>query len=179
MKLLPQLDKAYPIGGISYDEIWPGIEEEIVQCGKVVYVGSKPDTEAYKDYLEKKYPTAKKFRISRDHIKVPITGWTFPADERHRIVRGLRRFLDSGIYHQLNWYEKYNHIGKNNVNVKMDQGVRRGASRGRTSEGLQIVFLAWVVGLTVSLMIEIGQQILIRGRLTGEEGLSSVPVYMA
>lgn len=135
-----------------------------------MYVGTKQDTESYKDYLQKKYPTAKKFHISRDHIRVAVKLWNFPTDQTHKLVRGFKNFLDFGIYNEILWFEKYNHVGKNNVSADVDETdlnvVSQQLARGKTSEGMQIVFLAWIGGLGISVIVEIAYRIFEWRRLT-------------
>lgn len=158
---------------IPHKEIWPAIEDELLLCEKSVYVGTKQDTESYKDYFKKKYPTAKRFHISRDSIRVAITGWNFPIDQSHTFVRGFKNFLDFGIYNELLWFEKYNHVGKNNVSVDINKtelnGVSQQIARGKTSEGMQNVFLVWMGGLAISVIVEIMYQIFERSRLTAKK----------
>ncbi|OXA38697.1 hypothetical protein Fcan01_26515 [Folsomia candida] len=88
---------SYLTGTINYSVQERKIEEEVVQCGKTVFVGKSIELKIEYDFLSRKYPKTK-FFMSSEAIQTYPSGVVFTSPWKSLALIRLKIALEAGIW---------------------------------------------------------------------------------
>lgn len=91
----------------SLMDIPTGIEEELVECGKAVFIDEESEIARYQQHLQKKYPFIETY-VGSNSVMGEWKGLKFNGPKNSRVLRTFKSLLESGIY---SYYTK-NYIRK-------------------------------------------------------------------
>ncbi|OXA64648.1 hypothetical protein Fcan01_00195 [Folsomia candida] len=97
------------------------VEEELVACGKSVYVGTGSHIADYKTYLEQQYPF-RTFYTGSAPIFAEMRWWSFSCSKDSKILKYFRLFIESGI-HQ--WYAAWQEREGRKEKLVVSKGIKR------------------------------------------------------
>ncbi|OXA46165.1 hypothetical protein Fcan01_18953 [Folsomia candida] len=72
------------------------IEQEVVQCGKTVFIAKLSELKLEYEFLSRRYPRTKFFISSKGVLGNP-SGWKFTHPWRSRVAKGVKRVTEAGI----------------------------------------------------------------------------------
>ncbi|OXA39942.1 hypothetical protein Fcan01_25234 [Folsomia candida] len=80
----------------TYTELRGSIEQEVVQCGRTVFLAKTSELQTEYDFLVGRYPRTKFFK-STEQINTFSTGWSFLYPRKSVVVKGCKSINEAGI----------------------------------------------------------------------------------
>lgn len=104
---LHELEKKLGLRNVSVDRVNEAVEEEIVACGKSVWVDMESNIRSYHEYLQKQYPFLQLY-TAREVAFARLVDWRFSSLRDalvQKFINHFKTFIESGMVTQVSaWY---------------------------------------------------------------------------
>lgn len=138
------------------------IEEELIECGKSVFLADVEEIARWKTYLTARYPW-EKFYVSKQTIYSGIVGWSFDTYEGTKasiIPKMFKGMVETGLYERARDTEREMKFRKRRMRkIAEDEGTRsyKGLQADRKTAlklggSIDTIFIIWAALLTGSIL---------------------------